>query len=473
MVVYATWRELRNKKREHPPASAENIPDEKKETGKKPRRIPQALKTLFCCSKRAKVEDATNVHYDRHLEPTFIFQRLLAVILSTGKANHHHSPDAAMEEEYFKYELCSHPASLFDSHGAMWMRSDQTEIMKLVAARCKFDPAACLKPPPGDGVVYFVDGRYLLRQLPWTKNEPFSGILERYLAYVKNRYGSGSVLVFDGCNGTESIRDKLAHKGPEVHFAVDAKLTEDKEEFLSNKLNRIRFLDVLAAMLYHNGYKILNVNKGDADYVLVTAVLNAATIADVVVVGDDTDEVLLLLLHFWNNDVNKSVYVSSITESDPGLVPKPKLAIRTWNIAALQGQLNPEVTSRLLSIHALLGSSTTSRLFGVGKEVALKLLETDETFRSYVDFFLNPKATHEEVELAGEAALLMIYEGADAGSLVSYRYRTFKRRVITTAAARFIHPQVIPPSSAAAKQHSYRAFLQVIKASKHQLTVQY
>ena len=65
----------------------------------------------------------------------------------------------------------------------------------------------------------------------------------------------------------------------------------------------------------------------------------------------------------------------------------------------------------------------------------------------------------EQITSAGEKALFHSYKGTDYENLDSIRYRMICQKV---ASSRFhIKPEVLPPTSAAAKYHSIRIFHQV------------
>ena len=65
----------------------------------------------------------------------------------------------------------------------------------------------------------------------------------------------------------------------------------------------------------------------------------------------------------------------------------------------------------------------------------------------------------EQIISAGEKALLHLYKGTDDDNLDSLRYRMFCQKM---ASSRFhIKPEVLLPTSAAAKYHSFRVFHQV------------
>ena len=86
--------------------------------------------------------------------------------------------------------------------------------------------------------------------------------------------------------------------------------------------------------------------------------------------------------------------------------------------------------TNILFVHAFLGCDTTSRLHGIGKGVALKKLATDPLFYEQAEAFNRPAATKEEIVLAGDEALLCLYNSKSPDeNLDSLRYTRFCQKV--------------------------------------------
>ena len=60
------------------------------------------------------------------------------------------------------------------------------------------------------------------------------------------------------------------------------------------------------------------------------------------------------------------------------------------------------MSSNILFAQAVLGCDTTSRVFGVGKAVSLRLVQESDTFTVQASIFLNQSATKEKIAAAGE-----------------------------------------------------------------------
>lgn len=76
------------------------------------------------------------------------------------------------------------------------------------------------------------------------------------------------------------------------------KIMTSKEEFLSNSSNKPQFLIELGNYLQFKGYTVLH-SQGDADVMIVKTVIECAKTHQMVLVGEDT-YLLVLLLHYYN-----------------------------------------------------------------------------------------------------------------------------------------------------------------------------
>ena len=80
-----------------------------------------------------------------------------------------------------------------------------------------------------------------------------------------------------------------------------------------------------------------------------------------------------------------------------------------WDIGHLIASLGPEICGILPFIHAIGGCDTTSRLYGIGKGQILKLAIRSAEFRKLSQVFCSQSSNHDEVAMAGEKAITLIY----------------------------------------------------------------
>ena len=192
--------------------------------------------------------------------------------------------------------------------------------------------------------------------------------------------------------------------------------------------------------------------KGNADVLIVAKIttVQSAKPCETTLVGDDTD--LLVLLCFQVKEYSCEFFkpeVRSGTKKSP----------RCWNIKYVQRVLGRAVCNNMLFAHATLGCDTTSRVFSMGKGLAVKYICSDKHFITQAEVFLHENATLADISSAGEAALVRLNTGAVGDTLYKLRLLQFHQKVATST--RFGEPENLPPTSSAAKYHSLRVYLQV------------
>ena len=169
-----------------------------------------------------------------------------------------------------------------------------------------------------------------------------------------------------------------------------------------------------------------------------------------VLVGDDTDLLILLLYHVDLN--SKDVY----------FIPEPKgtsTKSRKWDIKTCKTKLGLEICSNLLFVHAVLGCDTTSRLYGIGKAAGLTKIQNNDDFQNIARVFLQDGVSKNDVIEAGERALVILYGGDKGVGLDSLRYKRFQEKVVRSL--KQVEANTLPPTSGAAKFHSLRVYYQV------------
>ena len=79
-------------------------------------------------------------------------------------------------------------------------------------------------------------------------------------------------------------------------------------------------------------------------------------------------------------------------------------------------------------------------------------------FREQAKVFNSPSTVH-DIVVAGENALVSLYGGKPGEKLDSMRYQSYCEKLVTNSSQ--MQPQNLPPTSAAARHHSLRVYLQV------------
>jgi hypothetical protein len=372
-----------------------------------------------------------------NIDPQLLFQRL--VIAGTQAKN---LLDA------FQYELCSYPPALFE-----------TKHVLLKANKPSLGQAIWATVPQGEqqsipsNCQYVLDGGALLHRIPWQIGETFKSILDRYVSYVMRHYRK-AVVIFDGYASGPSTKDGTHQRrigkrqGRAVNFQPQMSLQLKKEEFLSNDANKQRFLNLLSNSLEAADCEVHHA-KGDADLLIVQTSIQVAAQRKVILVGDDTDLLVLICYHAKN------------LSHDLFWRPEPKKGQveKFLNIRCVREKLGEDVCENILFAHAILGCDTTSRVFGFGKGVALKLVKDSECFREQAALFSNSGSSNDEIIQAGEKGMLCLYKAKSNDNLDTLRHHKFQE--VVTTSKKVVHPKVLPPTSGAVKYHSFRVFHQV------------
>ena len=206
---------------------------------------------------------------------------------------------------------------------------------------------------------------------------------------------------------------------------------------------------MLSTELEKSNYKTYHA-RGDADLLIVQKAVQSATTSKTVLVGEDTDLIVLLC------------YLASLDSHDLFFRPEPKKNtknLHVWNIRATKEKLGQDICNNILFIHAILGCDTTSRLYGIGKGTSLSKFKASGMFREQAKVFCSDSAPTHDVIDVGEKALVLLYNGMLTDTLDSLRHKRFCEKVASKTT--HIKPQSLPPTSAAAKYHSLRVYLQV------------
>ena len=391
--------------------------------------------------------NTSSVRIDENIvpvDPQLLFQRLLIAL----------SRDSDIDlNDVFKYEMSTSPASLFSEKDGLMREADKPQLSLEIWDHIHGDESVCVVP---SDTSYVLDGGCLLQKIQgWSKGQTFDSIFKLYTDYVARHYGIGTAVVFDGGYNKSSTKDTTHlrrtkfKKGKEVQFSKSMTLNIKKDDFLLNKNNKQHFLELLCEHFNNKGF-VATQASGDAELDIVKAALRSSELQPTILIGEDTDLLMLLLYH--SNDCH-DIYFTS--EKKSNMKKKTKL----WDIAMVRKALGHDVCKRILLIHALLGCDTTSRIYGVNKASSFKQVFNDEEFCKNVDVFCSQVANTTDVINAGEKLLLVILGAKTEKSLDELRLMKFTRKIATSTNA--VVPESLGPTSDAARFHSLRVYNQV------------
>ena len=139
----------------------------------------------------------------------------------------------------------------------------------------------------------------------WNVGETYDEICTKYVSYVNGKYGHAVVVVFDGYRSGPNAKDSTHSRCTRtltrtISFTPDMRLQTEKDDFLSNDMNKQKFLHLLWAHPERVNFEV-HYTKSDADLLIVTNTLQVAQTNDTALVGDDTDLIVLLLYHSTTN----------------------------------------------------------------------------------------------------------------------------------------------------------------------------
>ena len=365
------------------------------------------------------------------MNPTLFFNRITCVLKTSSDM-----------EQFLSYELSHHPPSLFQD-GAMRKptKSALGTILKSFAPVQKTIPADCQ---------YVIDGGHLLQSVVWPSPASYGGVCQCYVTYVKKHYGTGTTIVFDGyrtisTKATEQMRRAKKTTSSDILFDKNMQTTTTQAAFLANNNNKGHLIQMLTGILIQVGIQVKQA-EADADSLIVSTALSLAECGKpVVVVGTDTD-LLVMLVTLASTKVDMYMLCCK----------NPTALYRVQDIQEGMGS-----TSRyLMALHAITGCDTVSALYRQGKRKAFNLVHNNNDY-AFLDIFMNKHSTHQQIQEAGESFLLKLYGARSCESLNQLRYIAYNKAIGRTSLSSTFQLASLPPTSAAAKQHSYRSYLTV------------
>ena len=165
----------------------------------------------------------------------------------------------------FCYELCTYPASLFDS-SLMLLQPNKPALADAIWLKLSPQTRAESAPKKTDlnDLQYVLDGGALLHRIVWPSPglATYKEVCNLYCSYIKKKYET-AIVVFDGYghNTTKQMTQQRRSSGktaPEVSFTEEMKINMKKLFFvlnlvLSNKENKQRFICTLSSCLREYG----------------------------------------------------------------------------------------------------------------------------------------------------------------------------------------------------------------------------
>ena len=100
----------------------------------------------------------------------------------------------------------------------------------------------------------------------------------------------------------------LPKKGVSITFSLSMNLSITNKAFLSDPKNKKQFIDFLGTKLTNQGCQVFY-DQADADLLIVQKTIESATSMDTVLIGEDTDLLVLLIHHMPSH--GKEIFFAS------------------------------------------------------------------------------------------------------------------------------------------------------------------
>ena len=352
--------------------------------------------------------------------------------------------DTVSLEETLKHELVKYPPTLFESEDQLLAATKS-----LLAKSIRDQSGMTEESEQPDNYVtnsnfqYVVDGGMLLHAIKWPADSSYEHMCSLYYTWL-SKYKDVTV-VFDGYeDSTKAMchRKRIKNSCSNITPTLAAKLVVSNDKYLSNVQNKQLFLQLLQNYLKGKPVNILSYTV-DADVLMCREAIERCYSGNVSLIGDDTD-LLVLLLHMTRHHA-----------FDNKLFLTTKSHI--YDTERIRNSFGHKIVNSILLTHAFTGCDTTSRIFGVGKDRLLKILDTVDS--TIIDIFYSRDLTAQEVKYAGEQLFLLLLNCKAYTSLDEARYKVLDQQIQSSSID--ITCTQLPPSSGAAEQHSYRVFYQI------------
>ena len=365
------------------------------------------------------------------VDPNFLFQRLLSsIILRRTEID---------IEAVFSHELCTFPPRLFAAEELLLSAETKSQLTKTFPAIERLEETNMT-------MKFVVDGGMLIHRIPWKVGSTYESICANYAAFLSHY--PGCTIVFDGYeHSTKDMTHRIRSKNTNcsnITPELTTTLTVKKPQFLSNTGNKERFIKLLSDYLVQLGYTCVHA-QADADVLICrTAVDYLNSGQNITVQGDDTD-LLVILIHMTKDMplTSQKIYLST------------KSTI--YDIQSVRSHLGVKGTSSILLLHSFSGCDTVSRIYGIGKSKLLNLRQklSDTVVRT----FYRSDSTKDQIKISGEKIFCLLLNLPSGEGLDAARLRLFNSKLVKGNAA--LDSTSLPPTSAAAYQHSLRAYHQI------------
>ena len=163
----------------------------------------------------------------------------------------------------------------------------------------------------------------------------------------------------------------------------------NKTGFLSNQENKQNFINFLSDALVKSNCRTYH-SHNDADVIIVQTAIKSAKNIDTVLIGDDTD-LLVLLCYYTDLKSHNSFFRPEAKQNQQQCMEHMKV---------VKEQLGQNMCTNILFIHAMLRCNTTSQHYGVGKKKAFQKFKSNRIFHEQAKVFNSKFVTKQDIAVA-------------------------------------------------------------------------
>ncbi|GFN80278.1 LOW QUALITY PROTEIN: hypothetical protein PoB_000678400 [Plakobranchus ocellatus] len=285
-------------------------------------------------------------NHGSQVDPQLLFQGLITV--TNGLSEELDLPSV------FEYELSCPPAALFDPSGLL-REPDKAKLTDALVSAASQESEKDIVDETSD-IEYVLDGGSLLHRIPWRRSDTFAAIGQTYVEYVQRMYTKPRIAFDDNdgqsTNDAPHLQRSCGVIGLIIRLNPEIVCNARKERFLANPNNKQAFVQYLGDVLEKDGCEVLHA-QGDADTLIVRTAVSCAINKTTVVIGEDTDLLVLLLHHANIHNRPLLLKYRSNTKKHKQI-----------DILSMKIRLGPLICHLLPFLHAINGCDTTSRLIG-------------------------------------------------------------------------------------------------------------
>ncbi|GBN17628.1 hypothetical protein AVEN_135573-1 [Araneus ventricosus] len=285
------------------------------------------------------------------INPLLIFQRMCIAKESEKEL-----------EMFFTYELAKFPLSLFKD-------DDMPECVKSSMYMGFAQHSGDINF--GD-TMYVIDEGHLLHPGLWPHGESCSYICINYVTYLRSKYTTNAVILFDGYpedvakrSTKYAERSRRSRKTASVDRLFDETLIPSvpQNKFLGNDANKDRLIRMLTTKFEAENFMVKQATE-DADTQIFNTSMSVSSAFDsVIVAGEDVDLLIILTA------TRSNVYIF-----------KPGKGQISQQIYSTKSILYKTAADHILSLHAFSCCDATCALFNQGKMKFINVLRKIPNF---------------------------------------------------------------------------------------------